>query len=105
MNLKKKCKKKYFLGNQYKRIFTKELGPACTALFDSALEYEIKRGMAFINLTHPYGKCPIKATTISVKNYSPKGKTDYLPPYVPGLNLKIFFFKILTYPVFPFKAT
>lgn len=73
-----------FSGNQYKRIFTKELGPACDAFYDSLLEYEIKRGMTYTNITFEYGTCPVDPTAILISNFTPEGKTDYLPPYLPG---------------------
>jgi hypothetical protein len=85
---------KFFQGNQYKRIFTKELGPLCDAIYGEALAYEIKRAMQFSNVTFEFGTCPIEPTAILLNNYTPEGNTDYLPPYLPGnFNLKKVNFK------------
>ena len=74
----------YFSGNQYKMIVAKDLGPACSAMWDPFTEHDVRLALKLSNFSYPYGTCPMQPGTYSIRNYTPDGKTDYLPPYIPG---------------------
>lgn len=71
-------------GGQYKKIFGRTIGGFCESAYEPHLEKDIRKYMAHTNLTIKYGDCPFPVGYFEIKDWTPDGVGDYLPPYLPG---------------------
>lgn len=71
-------------GGQYKKIFGRTIGGWCSSVYEPHIEKDFRSYMEHTNLTIKYGDCPFPAEYINIKDWTPEGVGDYLPPYLPG---------------------
>jgi hypothetical protein len=73
-----------FQGNQYKKMFEKDLGPFCDALYQEPYKAQYERFVSHTISKVPWKTCPYPAGPEEITNYMMDDVGDLLPPYIPG---------------------
>lgn len=73
-----------FDAGQYKKIFGRTLGGFCDIIYDPSFKDVTQDFWNHINISVPYGSCPLPSQVLYVNDHPLKDLGEYLPPYIPG---------------------
>jgi hypothetical protein len=73
-----------FQGNQYKKMFEKDLGLFCDALYQDFFKANYEGFVSRTISKVPWKTCPYPAGPDEVTNWLIDDVGDALPPYIPG---------------------